>query len=140
MALYDNPLWTLSHIRNSFVVSDDTGNSELVISGDSFTESIKNLAVREAFEPYLSLNDSDPEEKFRPGSLEIRPGLMTHGYRPRCNTEIQLEKLKRDRKNAQNIKTVSWRQPTTASTLSEADLKEIFPRKEIPHSARNSEK
>lgn len=140
MALYDNPLWTLSHIRNSFVVSDDTGNSELVISGDSFTESLKKLALREAFEPYLNLNDSDPEEKFRPGSLEIRPGLMTHGYRPRCNTEIQLEKLKRDRKNAQNVKTVSWRQAPTTSTLSEADLNEFFPRKEIFPPFRNTGK
>jgi len=140
MALYDNPLWTLSHVRNSFVVSDDTGNCELVICGDSFTESIKSLAKKEAYEPFLCLNDNDPEEKFCPGSLEIRPGLMTHGYRPRCNTEIQLEKLKRDRKNAQNIKTVSWRRANTPSTLSEADLVEFFPRKEITPFKKQAEK
>ena len=34
MALHDNPLWILSHIQNSFVVSDSTGNSELVLTND----------------------------------------------------------------------------------------------------------
>ena len=31
MTLNDNPLWLLSHIRNSFVISDETGNSGLVL-------------------------------------------------------------------------------------------------------------
>ena len=35
MALHDNPIWILSHIQNSFVVSDSTGNSELVLTNDN---------------------------------------------------------------------------------------------------------
>ena len=44
MALYDNPLWLLSHIRHSFVVSDDTGNSELVMGSDRFGSDLKKIA------------------------------------------------------------------------------------------------
>ena len=32
MALYDDPIWLLSHINHSFVLSDETGNSELVLN------------------------------------------------------------------------------------------------------------
>ena len=44
MALYDNPLWLLSHIRHSFVVSDDTGNSELDMGTDRFGGDHKKIA------------------------------------------------------------------------------------------------
>ena len=38
MALCDNPLWLLSHIRHSFLAGDDTGNSELVLGSATNTE------------------------------------------------------------------------------------------------------
>jgi hypothetical protein len=44
MALYDNPLWILSHVRNSFVVSDDTGNSELVMGADRYIDCLMKVA------------------------------------------------------------------------------------------------
>ena len=128
MALYDNPLWILSHIRNSFVVSDDTGNSELVMAGDKYPVCLEKIAKEEAVEPFLKLEESEPDDEFRPKSLEIRLGTNPLGYRPRCNTEIKLEKMKRERKNAPNIRTISWRQP--ASDLSQEELDELFPRKE----------
>lgn len=31
MALYDNKHWLLSHIRNSFITSDDSGNVKITI-------------------------------------------------------------------------------------------------------------
>ena len=34
MALHDNPLWILSHIQNSFIVSDNTANSQLILTND----------------------------------------------------------------------------------------------------------
>jgi hypothetical protein len=128
MALYDNPLWILSHIRNSFVVSDDTGNSELVLAGDKFPEFLEKIAERESVVPYLKLEEAETEDEFRPKSLEIRVGTNPLGYRPRCNTEIQLEKMKRERKNAPNIRTISWRPPS--DELSQEELDKMFPRKE----------
>ena len=131
MALYDNPLWILSHIRNSFIVSDDTGNSELVMAGDKFPGCIEKLAERESVLPFLKLDDiEDAEDEFRPKSLEIRENNRPIGYRPRCNTEIKLEKMKRDRKNAPNIRTVSWRPPSCE--LSQEELDQLFPRKQPP--------
>jgi len=78
--------------------------------------------------PFLHLDENEPEDEFRPKSLEIRVGTQPLGYRPRCNTEIQLEKMKRDRKNAPNIRTVSWRAPSVDLSQEELDL--MFPRKE----------
>lgn len=132
MALYDNPLWILSHIRNSFIVSDDTGNSELVMAGDKFPGCIEKIAEQESVLPFLKLDDvEDADDEFRPKSLEIRENTRPIGYRPRCNTEIKLEKMKRDRKNAPNIRTVSWRPPS--SELSQEELDRLFPRKQVPH-------
>ena len=34
MALHGNPLWILSHIQNSFIVSDNTANSQLILTND----------------------------------------------------------------------------------------------------------
>ena len=86
MALYDNPLWILSHIRNSFVVSDDTGNSELVMAADKYPECLETIAKQEAVEPFLKLEETEADDEFRPKSLEIRLGTNPVGYRPRCIT------------------------------------------------------
>jgi hypothetical protein len=47
MALYDDPFWLLSHIAHSFVLSDETGNSELVLTAQDakfVKEKAKSLA------------------------------------------------------------------------------------------------
>jgi len=99
------------------------------MGGDLFHDYIEKVAQRESVEPFLKLDHLEPEDEFRPKSLEIRVGANPLGYRPRCNTEIKLEKLKKDRKNSPNIRTVSWRPANTE--VSQDDLDFLFPKKEI---------
>ena len=48
MALHDNPLWLLSHIRHSFLAGDDTGNCELVLGSANDTEAKDAKIVKQA--------------------------------------------------------------------------------------------
>ena len=58
--------------------------------------------------------------------------LFQLGYhRPRCNTEIKLDKLKRDRKNVPKVSTVLWREPNEDEAPTEEQLDEFFPAKRL---------
>ena len=50
-------------------------------------------------------------------------------HRPRCNTEIKLDKLKRERKNLPKVTTVVWRDPD--ETLTEDQMEDLFPAKHL---------
>ena len=47
MALYDNKLWLLSHIHNSFISSDDSGVCELVLGSDNFKDELRVVALNQ---------------------------------------------------------------------------------------------
>lgn len=134
MALYDDKWWLLSHIQHSFVFSDDTGNSEMVITArdtkainDKCKVAAKAEGTAHFVDPLLLLAD-ESEELDGAHSFEIRLGR--HGYpRPRCNTEIKLEKLKRDKKNLPKVRTINFKENPVP--LSPQELEELFPRKEI---------
>ena len=138
MALYDDKWWLLSHIQHSFVFSDDTGNSELVMTardGHIINQRCRQKAREEGTEafldPLLLLDEGDEFDGAAAAahSFEIRPGGR-HGYpRPRCNTEIKLEKLKRDKKNLPKVKTINFKE--NPLPLSPEELEQLFPRKEI---------
>ena len=44
MALYDNKLWLLSHVHNSFISSDDSGVCELVLGSGDFKQELRIVA------------------------------------------------------------------------------------------------
>ena len=50
MALHDNPLWILSHIQHSFIVSDSTANSQLVLTASEHKPYLAELAQREGLD------------------------------------------------------------------------------------------
>lgn len=134
MALHDNPLWILSHIRNSFIVSDSTANSQLLLTNDHkpyLSEVAKNQGVKDLkhFEKCLNPfgEDSDESDNELSKSVEIRPG---NRLRPRCNTERKLEKLRLDRRK-QNpaIRTVSWQESRESDSAANSNLDELFPKK-----------
>ena len=50
MALYDNKLWLLSHIHNSFISSDDTGVCEMVLGAEDFKLELKEVAKHQVKE------------------------------------------------------------------------------------------
>lgn len=160
MALYDNPLWLLSHVRHSFLAGDDTGNSELVLGSSANTESkdaqivehvlgIKPLSLSGRLDELEDEeNDSEEDDDMRTGprSHQIRPygrgnnplygvglvGGSASYMRPRCNTELKLEKMKQDKQNAPpKVKTIHWKNPPLKSKDKEVPgvLEELFPEK-----------
>ena len=162
MALYDNPLWLLSHVRHSFLAGDDTGNSELVLGSSTNTEAkdakivehvlgYKPLPLTARLDDYEEEENESDDDDLRHGqrSLQIRPygrgnnplyglgpGVGGGGayMRPRCNTELKLEKMKLDKKNAPpKIKTIQWKNPVPKNKDKDmADiLEELFPEKDI---------
>uniref|UniRef100_A0A0K2TSX1 CRIM domain-containing protein n=1 Tax=Lepeophtheirus salmonis TaxID=72036 RepID=A0A0K2TSX1_LEPSM len=96
MALYDNKLFVLSHIRHSYILSDDTGNASNVLGPGDVDYSFLGS----------SCNGEENEEC---RSFDIRSGMS---HRLRSNTEIKFEKFKRERRNApQKTKIISWFDP-----------------------------
>ena len=132
MALHDNPLWILSHIKNSFIVSDTTGNSELVLTNEvkSHLGGIadeKSLAMEKSLNPF----DDESEEETDKSSIEIRAGR--NPLRPRCNTERKLEKMRQIKKQQVPVQTVSWREASPEDLTNEqGDVIELFPKKQRP--------
>ncbi len=80
MALYDDKWWLLSHIQNSFVMCDDSGNSELVFAASDrafAADRAAHMAREEGTEEFLgSLTDylQQDEQEAQVGSFEIRLG------------------------------------------------------------------
>lgn len=67
MALYDNKHWLLSHIRHSFIFSDETGYSEMVMMDEDL-----RVPSMKAY-PGLDQDDED-EEGDLARSLDIHGG------------------------------------------------------------------
>ena len=90
MAFYDNKLWLLSHIHNSFISSDDTGVCEMVMGGGSFREELEVVARGQGLTNYLpSILAGEEEEEMRGRiSPDIKAGP---GRRERANTALQLQ-------------------------------------------------
>lgn len=132
MALHDNPLWILSHIRNSFIVSDNTANSQMILTND-YKPFLADLAKKEGLDvkhekcinPFADNSDNSDDELSK--SVEIRPG---NRLRPRCDTERKLEKLKHDRsKQLAPVRTISWYDSDLGGTATDQDVDDLFPKK-----------
>lgn len=67
MATYNNRHWLLSHIRNSFISTDDTGMSENVMSEDMPSQFVARLRKNSSdnYMCYPGLDQSDDEDGFR---------------------------------------------------------------------------
>ena len=126
MAFYDNKLWLLSHIHNSFISSDDTGVCEMVMGGGGFREELEVVARTQGLTSYLPvvLAGEEEEDEQGRGSPDIKAGP---GRRERAaTTALQLQqKLARDEKGAQG-RSVTWR--AGEQSLEE---EELFPKREV---------
>ncbi|KAL3280040.1 hypothetical protein HHI36_017547 [Cryptolaemus montrouzieri] len=102
MALYDNKYWLLSHIRNSFISSDDTGMCEIVMSGEDISHLKTQLDKYP--DPELS-EDSDDGLSIESGDLSFG---MDFGMRARTNTAARIEKIEQAKKKAAKMKLIKW--------------------------------
>uniref|UniRef100_H2YZ13 Target of rapamycin complex 2 subunit MAPKAP1 n=1 Tax=Ciona savignyi TaxID=51511 RepID=H2YZ13_CIOSA len=112
MAIVDSPEWLLSHIRHSFITSDDTGMCEMVIQENdllTLDEHRKKLKEKVNKSKTLSASKNDiPIVPLAP-SPDIQSG-WDFGVRRRSNTAQKLERIRKERQSRVQIKTVHWSQ------------------------------
>lgn len=159
MATYNNPHWLLSHIRNSFISTDDTGLSETVMllediphqyaqlhkqalqqrsaGGAIEGEEDGNLSATERnfedFYCYPGLDDSDEEEiDTLSQSYEIQMDQDIGFHRQRSNTAQKLERLEIARRKAARIKNVKCESVVQRTEEDDGDL---FVRKDVTRAA-----
>ncbi|XP_062707347.1 stress-activated map kinase-interacting protein 1 [Aedes albopictus] len=156
MATYNNTHWLLSHIRNSFISTDDTGLSETVMLLEDIPHQYAHLhkqALREqhsagrvpdtnpedvfglkqkkfeSFYCYPGLDDSDDEEMDALSqSYEIQMDQDIGFHRQRSNTAQKLERMDIARRKAAKVKSVKYE-----CAVQQNDKKddELFTRKDV---------
>ncbi|KAL7287888.1 hypothetical protein TKK_0017951 [Trichogramma kaykai] len=125
MALYDNAHWLLSHIRDSFISTDDTGLCEIVMAKDDIP---RELYESGSVYVYPGAEDSDEEDlDALSDSYDILMD-MEFSHRARTNTAQRLEKMDLEKKRAAKIKHIKWENP---QSMSSEEQQEMFNRKEL---------
>ncbi|XP_053403288.1 target of rapamycin complex 2 subunit MAPKAP1-like [Mercenaria mercenaria] len=99
--LFDNKEFLISHIRNSFITSDDTGMCEMIIDVDDHEQHRNGLASDSGME------SSDNELSH---SYDILPDMdFDHPHRRRSNTAQRLERMKKEKRNQSKVKNIPWK-------------------------------
>lgn len=136
MATYNNPHWLLSHIRNSFISTDDTGMCETVMLSDDLPKqylkkfqtpqqqqraTIRKVGVKNNPRPpepalsevdfvcYPGLDQSDDEDMdlaSQSFDIQMYPEIGSHRFR--SNTAQKLEKMDIARRKAARTKCVNF--------------------------------
>lgn len=102
MATYNNKHWLLSHIRNSFISTDDTGMCETVMMSQDLPSAIQERTI---YSCYPGLDQSDDEGGMDAGSYDVQMD-QGMGFIQRSNTAQKLDKMNLARKRASKIKNV----------------------------------
>ncbi|KAK3593720.1 hypothetical protein CHS0354_013618 [Potamilus streckersoni] len=133
MAMMDHKNFLISHLRNSFVTSDDTGMCEMIIDIEEEDERLKKKRVDS------SLSDSgvDSSDNELSHSYDILPDMDYVAHRRRSNTAQRLERLKKEKRNQSKVKQISWKDTATEYNIEEKgflfdkkDVKKMTPQKE----------
>uniref|UniRef100_A0A1B6M5E6 Uncharacterized protein n=1 Tax=Graphocephala atropunctata TaxID=36148 RepID=A0A1B6M5E6_9HEMI len=137
MASYDNKHWLLSHIRNSFIFSDDTGLCEIAMGG----ENIAHQLQASQYECYPGVEESDEEDEMdvMSQSYDLHPDLdFGRPRRYRSNTAVRLQKMDEERRVAASVRHVRWETPRVTHTDEERAA--LFPRKDFRSCNQSKEK
>nr|CAG4640894.1 EOG090X072S [Eulimnadia texana] len=140
MAFYDNKYWVLSHVRNSFLYSDDTGMCEMVLRNNDIPQEIIDEGKKNW---YGDLDDSG-EEYDDDGRIAARSVSNCYdgdfgARRRRLNTAVRLDKLRKEQQAAALIQNIRWRDPDAENVETEKD-QTLFQKKKVvrPKSHVNS--
>lgn len=126
MAFYDNKLWLLSHVRNSFISTDDTGMCEMVMATEDFPKQLSETLNCGYYSP--SEDSEDDDDIDIPESYDIQLDMDFGIHRMRSNTAQRLEKLDLAQKKAAKIKHVKWE--TNSQPLSQEEKNQLFARRD----------
>ncbi|KAL4223239.1 Target of rapamycin complex 2 subunit mapkap1 [Mactra antiquata] len=103
MAMMDNKEFLISHIRNSFITSDDTGMCEMIIDVDDQDKQTGAYTSDSGLE-----SDNDLSH-----SYDILPDMDYGAHRRRSNTAQRLERMKKEKRNQSKVKNISWKDTNT---------------------------
>jgi len=127
MAFYDNKYWILSHIRNSFLYSDDTGMCEMVLQNTDIPRAIRDKG-RTFWFGQLDDSEDEYDDDGRIHTRSLGNGDDDFGTRRRrLNTVVRLEKMKKDQQAAAMISTIRWKDPDLVNN----DKSSMFEKKDI---------
>lgn len=143
MATYNNQHWLLSHIRNSFISTDDTGMCEAVmLSEDLPSRYIQNHTKLQSFRStseqqevttpntrppeeflyYPGLQEQEDEDDVLNQSYDIQMDQEIGLHRQRSNTDQELETMDLARRKASKIKNIKCEDPVKATQLQHPEL------------------
>ncbi|XP_016910849.2 target of rapamycin complex 2 subunit MAPKAP1 isoform X1 [Apis cerana] len=124
MAFYDNEHWLLSHIRDSFLSTDNTGQCEMVMLGEDIPKQLKSNGMLQC---YPGMEESDDEDlDALAESYDIQMD-MEYSHRERTNTAQRLEKMDLEREKAAKI-SVKWKNDSIVPVTQQSEL---FQRKDF---------
>ncbi|XP_070497133.1 stress-activated map kinase-interacting protein 1 [Chironomus tepperi] len=146
MATFNNKHWLLTHIRNSFISTDDTGISELVMNSDDLAKNLANSYSKMKLSPgnntvvdesvfYIYpdlINEEEDSEDLLSQSFDIN--FTQEGpfaFRFRTNTAAKLEKISEIRKKQSLVKTVKVDDSIIKLNQEIEDDSQLFVRKEV---------
>ncbi|KAF2359386.1 Sin1 N-terminal [Trinorchestia longiramus] len=125
MAIFDDRAWLLSHIQNSYITSDDSGLSEMILQGDWPLEKITGSSFLSSDSIYDQRSDDD----FLPKSPDVQSDQAYVSHRFRSDTEHRLQKLKKERALQSKIQRITWQ--ANEAPLCESEEEELFGSKPI---------
>lgn len=142
MATYNNKHWLLSHIRNSFISTDDTGMCEAVMLSDDLpSKCIDMYRKRRETLPKRSSNRPPDEYEWYPGldqsdDDELDPLSESYdvqmdqdfGLRKHSAIAQKLERMDQAKRRAAKIKSIKC--DDNIPILTEAEATELFQRKD----------
>ncbi|KAJ9576464.1 hypothetical protein L9F63_006677 [Diploptera punctata] len=129
MAFYDNNQWLLSHIRHSFISSDDTGMCEMVMLGEDISRKLPPVTKFDTY-PGMDDNEEDGDELDLLGqSLDIQSDMEFPLRRPHSKIVTRSTKLDPDRKKTSKIRHIKWE--GSSVNLTDEERAGLFQRKDF---------
>ncbi|XP_076626457.1 SAPK-interacting protein 1 isoform X1 [Colletes latitarsis] len=124
MAFYDNEHWLLSHIRDSFLLTDNTGQCEVVMVGEDIPKQLKSNGMLQCYPDMEESDDEDLDALVESYDIQMD---IEYSHRERSNTAKRLEKMDLERKKAAKV-NVKWKNNPVISLSQQSEL---FQRKDF---------
>ncbi|XP_033732497.1 LOW QUALITY PROTEIN: target of rapamycin complex 2 subunit MAPKAP1-like [Pecten maximus] len=135
MAMMDDAGFLITHIRNCFITSDDTGMCEIVLETDENDNFERKQPSKS--DP-SSADDSGMESsdmELSSGSYDIMPDMGYPGHRLRSNTAQRLERMKKEKRSQRKVKNIPWRD--AAVNYNVEDRGHLFEKKSLSENAES---
>lgn len=152
--MIDDYVFLISHIRNSFITSDDTGMYEMIIEGEeqekmlekrlmswhvSAGGSLLTQTASSSSTPTTQQNCSQSNHESHglldldggdlSRSFDIMPDMDYGAHRRRSNTAQRLERMKKEKRNQVKVKHIAWK--TVPAEYNPDEDGHLFEKKQI---------